>query len=61
MLFDMSIVAKMQYVEMKIYLLALRNVISETCADSRLLPMCYGDAPIYILYFHTFISGARAQ
>ena len=51
----------MQRVEMKIYLLELRNVTSETCADSSLLPLCYGDAPIYILFFHTFISRARAQ
>ena len=60
-LFVMCIAAKMQRVEMKIYLLELEYVISETCAHSSLLPMCYGSAPIYILFFHTFISGARAQ
>ena len=57
----MCIIGKMQRVELKIYLLELRNVTSETCADSSLLPMCYGDAPIYILFFHTLISEARAQ
>ena len=57
----MCIAAKMQRVEMKIYLLELRNVISESCAYISLLPMRYGGAPIYILFFHTFISGARAQ
>ena len=57
----MCIAAKMQRVEMKIYLLELNDVISETCADSSLLALYYGDASIYILFFHTFISGARAQ
>ena len=57
----MCIAAKMQRVEMKIYLLELKYVISETCADSSLLVMYYGGAPIYILFFHTLISGARAQ
>ena len=57
----MCIAAKMQRVEMKIFLLELKYVISETCADSSLLALYYGDAPIYILFFGTLISGARAQ